>query len=309
MRYSFLLPAYKTAFLKVAVDSILSQTHSELNVVISDDCSPNHIKEFVDHYSDERIIYRRNTENIGSTNLVDHWNLLLSLCETEYLIMASDDDVYAPGFLEEVDKLVNKYPEADLIHVRSNSIDSLGNVLKEDYNMPEFMAYEDFLNHFLSLDSILCIGNFVFKTDVLKRAGGFIKFPLAWKSDSATQISMAGNGVVNSKDILFSFRMSGLNISSNMDHDPARDRLKLDAIVKFGDWLKNIVDQSYHLEDKDRLLMSFHHRLEGESRSYYSSLSLKEFAQLYSLFNRDHWFYSLRNRVSFAWGWIVSKLS
>ena len=56
---------------------------------------------------------------MGGKSLVSHWNLLVDLCDTEYLIMASDDDVYEPTFLEEIDKLVQKYPNVDILRAKA----------------------------------------------------------------------------------------------------------------------------------------------------------------------------------------------
>ncbi len=47
-------------------------------------------------------------------NLVKHWNMLVEMCETDYCIMSSDDDVYSPTFLEEINNLTEKYPDVCL---------------------------------------------------------------------------------------------------------------------------------------------------------------------------------------------------
>ena len=132
-KYAFLLPAYKVNYLESAIHSIISQTYSNLRLIISDDCSPADIRGVYERYSsDPRISYRRNESNIGAESLVDHWNLLLNQCDSEYVIVASDDDVYAPDFLSEVDKMVCAYPEVDLFHVRANVIDENGTIQSED---------------------------------------------------------------------------------------------------------------------------------------------------------------------------------
>ena len=48
----------------------------------------------------------------------------------------------------------------------------------------------------------------------MKAIGGFAQYPLAWFSDDATVIKLANNGICCTSDILFSFRQSGLNIST-----------------------------------------------------------------------------------------------
>ena len=119
MKYTFLLPAYKGKYLEEALRSILSQTYSDFKVIVSDDCSPENLQDIVEKFQDDnRVVYRRNQENIGGKSLVAHWNLLLDLCDTEYCILASDDDVYSPEFLSEIDALTIQYASVDLFHAR-----------------------------------------------------------------------------------------------------------------------------------------------------------------------------------------------
>ncbi len=303
MKYTFLLPIYKSAFLKQALQSITSQTFCDFSVIVSDDCSPEPIKEVVDGFAnDPRVQYRRNESNFGALRLVDHWNLLLSLCNSEYVIVASDDDVYEPCFLEIVDKLTEKYPNVDLFHARANTIDSEGCVLRSDSVSDEFYDTETLISHYLCADSVLCIGNYIFKTEVLRRIGGFVDFPYAWKSDTATQMSMAINGVANTSEILFGFRMSGQNISSQKPRDKETDARKLDSILQFERWLESFL-KTVAVKDACGILNSFRKRLEGETRSYYWCLDFVQFKTLYSYLNKNHWFMSVRNRVSFILHW------
>lgn len=171
-KYTFLLPAYKIRFLDESLNSILGQSFTDFQVIVSDDCSPEDVLGVVGKYlEDQRVTYRRNDTNLGADQLVDHWNLLLEQYDSEYVIIASDDDVYAPSFLEKVEKAVCAYPEADLIRVRAEIIDENGNVMTTDPECLEHWSMEDFLHHFINQYSVLCIGNFVFKTETIKRLG------------------------------------------------------------------------------------------------------------------------------------------
>ena len=99
VKYTFLLPAYKPDFFEEALRSIKSQTYSDFKVLVSDDCSPHDLKYIYNKVcgDDARFSFRRNEVNMGRKSLVSHWNLLVDMCDTEYLILASDDDVYEPN--------------------------------------------------------------------------------------------------------------------------------------------------------------------------------------------------------------------
>ena len=64
MKYSFVLPAYKATFFKEAIDSILAQTYKEFELIIVNDASPDDLDSIVNSYSDSRIRYYVNEQNI-----------------------------------------------------------------------------------------------------------------------------------------------------------------------------------------------------------------------------------------------------
>lgn len=232
MKYTFLLPAYKAKYIVESLDSIKQQTYTDFQVIISDDCSPENLYEIVKPYlADSRFVYRRNERNIGGENLVHHWNLLLDLCDTEFVIMASDDDLYNPNFLKEIDVLTNKYPKVDLFHARARHIDECSEITMVDACYPEYASQIEYLSFCGLLNHVECIANYVYKLDKLKEIGGFVNLPYAWGSDTVTNNLMAANGCASTMDVLFSFRMSGINISSNSKVSTKMAKGKLDSAI------------------------------------------------------------------------------
>lgn len=298
-RYTFLLPAYKACFLRDALKSILNQTLGSYKIIVSDDASPEPLQAIVNSFDDDRISFHRNANNLGAARLVQHWNLLLENCDSDYVIVASDDDLYHPRFLEIIDALTHDFPEAEFIRARACIIDQNGETLKTEDNGPEWMSQEGLLDVLINPDSVLCIGNCVFKTSALKDAGGFVSFPLGWKSDSATQILLSQKGVPCSNEILFSFRMSGFNISSGVERNREKDCNKLNALIAFDEWMTHFIPGNV----LERYRRPLRNRLEGEARSYLWTLSISGFLRLYRKLCREGWFLSSRNKVSFLLCW------
>ena len=236
MTYTFLLPAFKARFFEEALGSILAQTYRDFEVIVSDDCSPEDLKSIVDKFADSRVKYRRNERNIGAERLVDHWNLLLDLTDAEYIIMASDDDVYDPRYLEEMDKLARKYPEASVVRGRLRRIDSDGNeIKKEDELVFDWLRPEDALWKFAKYELFSGIPQYIFKTMTLKSLGGFAWCPGAWYSDDLTVYKMmfeGKSGMAFTKDIVFSSRVSDINISA-ASNDRRNIAMKLDATASY----------------------------------------------------------------------------
>lgn len=231
------MPAYKSHFLKEAVESILSQSYKDFMLIVSDDCSPEPIYHIIEPFlTDDRILYRRNSHNFGAERLTEHWNMLLSMCSSEYVIFPGDDDVYESHFLQAIDLLTLSYPKIDCFRSRSQRIDSTGACFETEISFPQIQTQQDFLADFYSPGLIHCVGNNVFKRSSLLESGGFYPFPLAWFSDDVAVMLLSEKGIATTPEIHFSFRRSEMSISGN-DGEYSIKR-KILATCLFFRWVK-----------------------------------------------------------------------
>lgn len=310
-KYTFLLPAYKVQYLQEAILSIVNQTCTDWQLIVSDDCSPEDIHSIVTEFQEDNIIYRRNEQNIGGKNLVDHWNLLLNLCQTDYCILASDDDVYEQTFLEEIDLLAKKYPLVDLFHARVQCINAEGNVFKEDALYKEYVTQLDYLEQLDYYNHIECVANYVYRTQALKDIGGFVDLPLAWGSDTATCNMMAKKGVVNTKDVLFSFRMSGVNISSQPISNKAITQKKFKACCLYDELMLDYFKQLQYedtLKNRttfDRVVNKHKQRTAGLMQWQAVSLPLSDFVHYVCKYRKKGYIDSLFVTIK---KWVVAQI-
>lgn len=315
-KYTFLLPAYKAKFFEAALRSIKVQSFKSFKCLVSDDCSNENLKYVFDKVcnGDSRFEYRRNKINMGAKSLVEHWNLLVDLCDTEYLILASDDDIYEVNFLEEIDKLSEKYPEVDLLHARARIIDENNIIRKEDAIYEERVSQINFLTQYEYYNHIECIANYVFKTKALKNAGRFVDTPLAWYSDTATTFLLSKNGAVNTKNILFNFRMSGYNISSLNRDNKDLTKKKFQAVLCFSKFLEKFLENlnvgnNLLLENEKYSVMELHKRRIISEACYYSSaLSLCEFLRFVKTFKKNKYINNVDIYI-YLKKWIYDRLS
>lgn len=233
---SFILPAYKAKFLKQAIESILAQSYTTFELVIIDDASPENIEDVVSGFDDPRIRYYRNEENLGGESLVKQWNHCLQYAQGEYMMLAADDDLYHPDFLKTCVELADRYPHVDLIRSGAKQIDEHNQLIGIDGIIPEYCSKYQYVYHWLQATTFTCIGNYMFKTAVIKEKK-FIDFPCAFGSDTASTISMAENGIASTAEMFFSFRISTIHLSS----DKGRLKEKLEANTLLFKWLRGLV--------------------------------------------------------------------
>ncbi|HEV2802866.1 MAG TPA: glycosyltransferase [Pyrinomonadaceae bacterium] len=114
MKFSVLLPTRnRLEYLKYAVETVRRQDYDDWEVIISDNCSEEDIKGYVQSLGDARIKYFRTDEFIPVT---DNWNNALENSSGDYIIMLGDDDCLMKGYFRTVYDLINEYQQPDFIY-------------------------------------------------------------------------------------------------------------------------------------------------------------------------------------------------
>lgn len=112
---SILMPVYNTApYLGEAMDSILSQTFTDFELIVLDDCSPDNAEEILDTYSDSRIIRYKGKKNVGLSNVL---NVGLEMAKGKYVARMDSDDLSLPERLQVQVDYLEMHPEIDLVSV------------------------------------------------------------------------------------------------------------------------------------------------------------------------------------------------
>ena len=214
MTFSITIPAYKARFLDEAIKSVIAQTYQDWQLVIVDDCSPEDLKSIVEPYlADSRVEYYRNEKNCGAVDVVDNWNICLSHCTGDYVICMGDDDRLLPCCLEEYKMLIEKYPELNVYHCRTEIIDESGKVIETLEERPE---QEDVLSLMTKRweGRKQYIGDFCYSRKHLNAFGGYYPLPYAWGSDDITLFRAAlPSGIANVSRTGFQYRENQYSIS------------------------------------------------------------------------------------------------
>jgi glycosyltransferase involved in cell wall biosynthesis len=112
-------------YLAEALESILSQTFTDFEVIISDNGSTDATSAIGEEFArrDPRVRYHRSNDNLGGT-----WNFnrVLELARGEYFRWAAHDDVMAPPYLERCVEALDARPDAVLCHTAVEIIDGDG---------------------------------------------------------------------------------------------------------------------------------------------------------------------------------------
>jgi len=123
------LPVYNGGSMLVqALESILGQTYSDFELIVSDNASTDETPDVARDYAarDRRILYFRQSHNIGSGN---NWSFVARKAVGTWLKWVSANDDYDPRLLEDCLEPLRDDPSVVLCYGRTRFLDMHGNRL------------------------------------------------------------------------------------------------------------------------------------------------------------------------------------
>ena len=145
-RVSIGLPVYNGEnFIEETLDSILSQTYKDFELIISDNASTDNTGKICNLYAekDKRVRYYRNEKNLGGSR---NYNKVFELSNSEYFKWAAHDDIISPTYLERCVEVLDRDPSIVLCYSKMQYIDEKGIILKRNYiERPNHSAQKTFI--------------------------------------------------------------------------------------------------------------------------------------------------------------------
>jgi glycosyltransferase involved in cell wall biosynthesis len=136
------MPVYNAErYLEQALDSILSQTFDDFELVISDNASTDRTEEICKKYAakDSRVRYFRQRQNYG---LIYNFNVVFRLSGGEYFKWAASDDICAPDYLARAVEVLDSDPSVVLAWAKTVGIDENGNRVPMRYEVSDLNSPE-----------------------------------------------------------------------------------------------------------------------------------------------------------------------
>lgn len=110
--YSICIPTFNRAgLLSEAISFSLNQSYKNIEIIISDNASTDKTREVVESFSDARIKYFRNPENIGP---IRNFIKLAELANGEFMSWLQDDDLISSLLVERAIESFLLHPDCDL---------------------------------------------------------------------------------------------------------------------------------------------------------------------------------------------------
>jgi len=179
-RVSVVMPAYNhERYVVAALDSVVGQSHADLEIIVVDDGSRDATGELVDDYAarcrthEITVVHQANA---GAHEAINHG---LALARGEIVALMNSDDLYAPDRLERMLAEMDRrdagfaFSRTRFINEQGNDVDvqdpyvkQLRKAIAEASNAPDPLYVLVYNNIAIST------GNFVFRRALLERIGG-----------------------------------------------------------------------------------------------------------------------------------------
>jgi glycosyltransferase involved in cell wall biosynthesis len=164
--FSVVIPLYnKDKYILDTVKSVLEQTYPYYEIIIVNDGSSDDSVKVVEKIYDDKITLI-NKENSGVS---DSRNLGIKTAKNDWIALLDADDIWNNEYLNEVNKMINSYPLADIIGINYDCTTALN---RKNYQM------EGYVNNYFKAN----IGEYLFNSSsvVIKKnsilaIGGFRK--------------------------------------------------------------------------------------------------------------------------------------
>jgi len=137
---SVIMPVYNTApFLKEAIESILTQTETDFELILINDASTDNSSEVIAQFNDPRIRIINNEKNLG---LAVSLNKAIRVATGKYIARMDGDDIALPTRFEEQLKIIKSADRRTVVCSTCLLIDEHGNKIgkwKDDskYSSPK----------------------------------------------------------------------------------------------------------------------------------------------------------------------------
>jgi len=142
-KYSIILPVRNGGeHVKECVRSILAQTCRDFNLLVLDNNSNDGTPEWISSLKDERIIIYPEKEALG---IEGNWARIKGIKKNEFITLIGHDDILLPHYLEEMERLINKHPQASLYQSHYSFINVNGAFTRYCMPMDEIQYGHEFL--------------------------------------------------------------------------------------------------------------------------------------------------------------------
>jgi glycosyltransferase involved in cell wall biosynthesis len=241
------MPVYRCErFIASAINSILTQTYQNLELIIVDDNSPDNTYQIANSFSDRRLSVYRNKTNSGPSLSL---NKAIELSSGEFIAVMHGDDLATPKRIKNQVRFLLKNSDIDMVGTQYRAINIEGTKTGERSNFP---SHPDEIAFSLLFDNVLCHPTLMMRKERLAKLGLQYNVECRLNEDYElfSRSILNGMRIANLKSVGVYYRRH--QSQASMVHRQLEQvqflSLKRNYRKLFNDALNVLIDQIEHLE-------------------------------------------------------------
>ena len=206
---SVIMPSHNDErYVRTAIQSVLSQTFTEWELIVVDDCSRDHTPEIIDEFCqiDSRVRKFATEQPSGSPTLPR--NIGIKNAQGRYIAFLDSDDKWMPTKLEHQIDLFQKVDDAVIVFSNYKKMDDAGQPHKRNVTAPAFTDY-----HRLLKGNVMGCLTIMYDSEKV----GKLFFPSCGHEDYSLWLTIlkSGGKAYNTNSIEAFYRIKSTSVSSN----------------------------------------------------------------------------------------------
>ncbi|MDR3409560.1 MAG: glycosyltransferase [Formivibrio sp.] len=180
-RVCICIPTYNAAAtIRETLVSILSQTYSNISIIISDNASTDETLKIVELIADPRVVIHRNSKNIGGER---NFTRCIELADGEYTAIFHADDVYESDMVEKQVNFLEKHTEIGAVLTAATRINATGKPFGVIGRFTDEVHEASVLNFKELVKAILRRSNFLICPSAMVRTHIYKAEIFSWRGD------------------------------------------------------------------------------------------------------------------------------
>lgn len=172
---SVVIPSYNQGlYIEKAINSVLSQDFTDIELLISDDASPDNSWEIIHRINDPRLRIFKQRKNLGPVG-----NLVFLINEScgKYVSLLNSDDYWLPGKLGKQVDIMESDPKLGACFTWADLVNEAGDVITgveamwSDVFRQANRTQAEWLSHFFFRGNCICHPSMLIKRDVYRHLG------------------------------------------------------------------------------------------------------------------------------------------
>lgn len=158
---SVIIPAFNAEkYLRESIASVLDQTLQSIEVIIINDGSTDSTEDIIKSFSDARIIYLKNNQNLG---IIKTLNKGLECARGKYIARMDADDISMKSRLKRQVEIFENDVSIDIVNIKAFILNEEGTYFKENRGFvkstPKTMPYLQYLRNMVMHPGVMIKGD------------------------------------------------------------------------------------------------------------------------------------------------------